>query len=108
MLPSHFGGISGNEIQGKHNVTSAVSVDETSKLSKSEKEQFSLNISLIRFYNPIGFWLLLWPGLWGLFLSDNFNIQNFMKINVRVLPKILSLESIQLAFGSLLKFKKTS
>ena len=34
-------------------------------------------LSLIRFYNPIGFWLLLWPGLWGLFLSDNFNIENF-------------------------------
>ena len=45
MLPSHFGGISGNEIQGKHNVTSAVSVDETSKLSKSEQEQFYLNLS---------------------------------------------------------------
>ena len=34
-------------------------------------------LELIRFYNPIGFWLLLWPGLWGLFLSDNFNISNF-------------------------------
>ena len=34
-------------------------------------------LSLIRFYNPIGFWLLLWPGLWGLFLSNNFNIENF-------------------------------
>ena len=34
-------------------------------------------LGLIRFYNPIGFWLLLWPGLWGLFLSDNFNIENF-------------------------------
>ena len=34
-------------------------------------------LGLIRFYNPIGFWLLLWPGLWGLFLSENFNIENF-------------------------------
>jgi 4-hydroxybenzoate polyprenyltransferase len=34
-------------------------------------------LELIRFHNPIGFWLLLWPGLWGLFLSDNFNISNF-------------------------------
>lgn len=34
-------------------------------------------LELIRFYNPIGFWLLLWPGLWGLFLSSNFNISNF-------------------------------
>ena len=34
-------------------------------------------LHLIRFYNPIGFWLLLWPGLWGLFLSSNFNIENF-------------------------------
>ena len=34
-------------------------------------------LHLIRFYNPIGFWLLLWPGLWGLFLSNNFNIENF-------------------------------
>ena len=32
-------------------------------------------LSLIRFYNPIGFWLLLWPGLWGLFLSDNFRLK---------------------------------
>ena len=34
-------------------------------------------LSLIRFNNPIGFWLLLWPGLWGLFLSNSFNIENF-------------------------------
>tara|TARA_B100000035_G_scaffold164695_1_gene140399 strand:- start:2115 stop:2963 length:849 start_codon:yes stop_codon:yes gene_type:complete len=34
-------------------------------------------LELIRFYNPIGFWLLLWPGLWGLFISENFNIENF-------------------------------
>ena len=34
-------------------------------------------LELIRLYNPIGFWLLLWPGLWGLFLSSNFNISNF-------------------------------
>ena len=37
----------------------------------------SAYLNLIRFYNPIGFWLLLWPGLWGLFLSNNFNIENF-------------------------------
>ena len=34
-------------------------------------------LNLIRFYNPIGFWLLLWPGLWGLFLQPGFNISDF-------------------------------
>ena len=34
-------------------------------------------LNLIRFYNPIGFWLLLWPGMWGLFMSDNFEIKHF-------------------------------
>ena len=35
-------------------------------------------LNLIRFYNPIGFWLLLWPGIWGLFISENLTIQNFV------------------------------
>ena len=34
-------------------------------------------LNLIRFYNPIGFWLLLWPGMWGLFMSENFEIKHF-------------------------------
>mgnify|MGYP001180459271 CR=1 FL=1 len=34
-------------------------------------------LNLIRFFNPIGFWLLLWPGLWGLFLSENMDISYF-------------------------------
>lgn len=34
-------------------------------------------LNLIRFYNPIGFWLLLWPGMWGLFTSENFEIKHF-------------------------------
>ena len=34
-------------------------------------------LNLIRFYNPIGFWLLLWPGMWGLFMADNFEIKHF-------------------------------
>ena len=34
-------------------------------------------LNLIRFFNPIGFWLLLWPGLWGLFLSGNMDISYF-------------------------------
>ena len=34
-------------------------------------------LNLIRFYNPIGFWLLLWPGFWGLFLQPGFNISDF-------------------------------
>lgn len=34
-------------------------------------------LNLIRFFNPIGFWLLLWPGLWGLFLSGNIDISYF-------------------------------
>ena len=34
-------------------------------------------LNLIRFFNPIGFWLLLWPGLWGLFLSKNMDISYF-------------------------------
>ena len=25
----------------------------------------------------IGFWLLLWPGMWGLFMSENFEIKHF-------------------------------
>jgi len=34
-------------------------------------------LNLIRFFNPIGFWLLLWPGLWGLFLSEDMDISYF-------------------------------
>ena len=35
-------------------------------------------LQLIRFYNPIGFWLLLWPGFWGLFIHPGFEISHFV------------------------------
>ena len=34
-------------------------------------------LHLIRFFNPIGFWLLFWPGVWGLLISNNLNVENF-------------------------------
>lgn len=39
--------------------------------------KFSGYLNLIRFRNPIGFWLLLWPGLWGLFIESGFGIKEF-------------------------------
>jgi len=34
-------------------------------------------LNLIRFFNPIGFWLLLWPALWGVFIEPGFQLKHF-------------------------------
>ncbi len=39
--------------------------------------KFNSFLQLIRFHNPIGFWLLLWPGFWGLFIHPGFEISHF-------------------------------
>ena len=58
-------------------------------------------LSLIRFYNPIGFWLLLWPGLWGLFLTNSFEIDHF---TIVVLGSFLT-RSLGCAINDLLDHK---
>ena len=58
-------------------------------------------LSLIRFYNPIGFWLLLWPGLWGLFITNSFEIDHF---TIVVLGSFLT-RSLGCAINDLLDHK---